>query len=317
VLDPTAITVAESREVPRYFQGPEGALFGIVSSPMAPELGISLVVAGGGWFGTSMGRNRLIVQICRRAAVLGYHAMRFDYRGVGESEGTTTRFEVDRWFPEDMAAACRAMSETKPGGLVLAGWCFGARAALEALQAAPDLRGAILVSPPIRRSGTVPWGMVQETMDLRLWRMVWQGLHPRLLRGLLTRDYRRSISKAIRKRWKAAAILRGAGSGGNTDDGWVSPGFLSTLEELVKRRVPVLLIYGTADAEYLDFHRALTGRLGKVLEHGATTLSLVTLEGEVSSAGSIAMQDATLDLIGAWLRDLTVSTNGVDEGRTR
>jgi pimeloyl-ACP methyl ester carboxylesterase len=302
-------------ETPRYFDGPEGALFGILTQPSGAALGTTAIVAGGGWFGTSMGRNQLLVRLCRRAASQGYHAFRFDYRGVGESEGSITRFEVDRWFPDDLEAACREMARAGCARSVLIGWCFGARSALAALDAAPQLRGAILVSPPIRRAGTVRWGAIEETIDLSLWRLARNGLRNGLLAELLRRDYRRSVSKAIRKRLRAASMRRRARGRQRVGEGWVSPGFLGPLERLVERRVPVLLIYGTADGEYRDFRRALPGRVGRVLERGKGTVSVVVLEGEVSAAGSLAMQSATLDLIDAWLRDLAASGTGPNEKR--
>jgi len=308
---------ASPLESPHYFDGPEGTLFGILTPPSGNALDTSVVVVGGGWFGTSMGRNQLLVRLCRRVASLGYHAFRFDYRGVGESEGTITRFGVDRWFHADLDAACRLMPTLGPSGLVLVGWCGGARCALDSLSAAPDLRGIVLVSPPIREPGTVRWGAIEEVTDLNLWRLARGGFRAGLLREFLRPDYRRSVWKVIRKRVRAETIKRRARGRQRGGDGWVSRGFLAPLEQLVERRVPVLLIYGTADGEYRDFRRALPGRVGRLLDRGKGVVSVVTLEGEVSAAGSIAMQDRTLDLITAWLRDLAVSTNGVDEGRTR
>lgn len=304
-------------ESPRYFDGPEGTLFGILTRPSGKAVDTSVVVVGGGWFGTSMGRNQLLVRLCRRVASLGYHAFRFDYRGVGESEGTITRFGVDRWFNADLDAACRLMPTLGPSGLVLVGWCGGARCALDSVDATPDLRGIVLVSPPIREPGTVRWGAIEEAMDLNLWRLARGGFRAGILRELLRRDYRRSVWKVIRKRVRAETIRRRARGRQRGGDGWVSPGFLGPLEQLVERRVPVLLIYGTADGEYRDFRRALPGRVGRMLERGKRAVSVVTLEGEVSAAGSIAMQDAALDLVDSWLRDLAAPGNGANEGRTR
>lgn len=304
-------------ETPGYFAGPEGALFGIVTPPAGRPLDTAVVVASGGWFGTGMGRNQLIVRMCRRAAAHGYHAMRFDYHGVGESGGEISQFQADEWFHDDVAVACHAMAESGPSSFVLVGWCFGAAGVLGALDAAPDLRGVVLVSPPMRRPGTIRWGAIDEAMGLNLWRVARRGIRTGLFAELLRRpDYRRLVWKQVRRRTKAATIRRRIG-GRRDADAWVSPGFLAPLEWLVERRVPVLLVYGRGDAEYWHLRRALPGRVGRLLERGKDTIRIAILEGEVSSAGTLAMQSATLDVIDEWLGDLAAGPSGHDEGQWR
>ena len=91
-------------------------------------------------------RNNVVETLCQAAVGAGACALRFNFRGVGGSEGTHDhgRGEVD-----DARAALdylRGLPEVDPHRLVLAGYSFGAAVALAA--ADDQLRGLIAVSCP-------------------------------------------------------------------------------------------------------------------------------------------------------------------------
>ena len=75
-------------ETPVFIHAGEETLSGILGFPARDSSGLGVIVLAGGWRGTSAGRNRVMVRLCRRLMASGFHTLRFDYAGVGESTGT-------------------------------------------------------------------------------------------------------------------------------------------------------------------------------------------------------------------------------------
>jgi alpha/beta superfamily hydrolase len=76
----------------------------------------------------------------------GYTTLRFNYRGVGASEGTPGS---DAGSCEDVVAALAYLAGRGKNRLDVAGYSFGAWAAFTAVQAETPAERAILVAPPI------------------------------------------------------------------------------------------------------------------------------------------------------------------------
>ncbi len=79
----------------------------------------------------------------------GWATLRFNFRGVGQSAG---EHDGGRGEADDATAAVKwltAQPEVAPGGAVLAGYSFGAMAALAAAPKTPDLAALLLVALPI------------------------------------------------------------------------------------------------------------------------------------------------------------------------
>lgn len=81
---------------------------------------------------------------CRRAAAEGYHAVRFDFRGCGESDGAF----VDQTLSAKVADLRAVVDSFEPARLVLFGSSFGAKVAFHA---APALTGRDAGGPPADR----------------------------------------------------------------------------------------------------------------------------------------------------------------------
>jgi hypothetical protein len=91
--------------------------------------------------------NNVVGALVRAALNSGFAALRFNFRGVGESEGTHTGGQAE---PDDVKAACAFLAEQPEidaGRVALAGYSFGAAMAL---LASPDVSptGLALVSLP-------------------------------------------------------------------------------------------------------------------------------------------------------------------------
>lgn len=124
-------------------------LHGVASVPRAPAARGVLIVVGGPQY--RAGSHRQFTLLARSLAAQGIPAMRFDYRGMGDSEGAARDFNA---VDADLRAAVDAFLAAVPGlrEVVIWGLCDGASAAL--FYAAGDARvtGLVLLNPWVRTS---------------------------------------------------------------------------------------------------------------------------------------------------------------------
>lgn len=80
---------------------------------------------------------------CQKA---GHASLRFNWRGVGASAGTTS--DKAQHADEDYSAATLYLEETVAAPLIAAGYSFGAAAAIRACQRHSRFRCLLLVAPP-------------------------------------------------------------------------------------------------------------------------------------------------------------------------
>jgi uncharacterized protein len=130
-------------------------LWGIVSRPPAgvPTASTAVVInVGGPQY--RVGSHRQFVLLARTLARQGYATLRFDYRGMGDSEGAMQDFQA---AGPDLLAAIDAMCLAWPGArsVVVWGLCDAASAAL--MFAATDERvaGIVAVNPWTRSDASL------------------------------------------------------------------------------------------------------------------------------------------------------------------
>ncbi len=122
-------------------------LYGVLTLPAQPAARGVLVVVGGPQY--RAGSHRQFILLARALATQGIAVMRFDYRGMGDSEGAARDFsDID----DDLRAAIDGFIGAVPGlqEIVLWGLCDGAAAAL--CYAPQDARvcGLVLLNPWVR-----------------------------------------------------------------------------------------------------------------------------------------------------------------------
>lgn len=123
-------------------------LVGILHRPPVSPAPIGVLIAVGGPQ-YRVGSHRQFVLSARRLANAGFPVLRFDYRGMGDSEGTARTFEnVD----EDIRAAVDAFSACMPSlrSIVVYGLCDAASAALLYCTRDERIAGLILLNPWVR-----------------------------------------------------------------------------------------------------------------------------------------------------------------------
>ena len=155
----------------------EGAQLLGICSPAASDLGVVVVVGGPQY---RAGSHRQFVLLARHLAAAGFPVLRFDARGMGDSEGTQRNFEQ---ATPDIAAAITALCAQQPqvNRVVLWGLCDGASAALLYLHERVDARvhGLVLLNPWVRSEASLARTHVKHYYRQRL-------LQPEFWRKLLS-----------------------------------------------------------------------------------------------------------------------------------
>lgn len=124
------------------------ALVGVLHPTVVDPAEVAVVVIVGGPQ-YRVGSHRQFVSSARALAEAGFPVLRFDYRGMGDSEGVYAGFErVD----DDLRAAVDlVMAQCAPRrGVVLMGLCDAASAALLYCHADPRVAGLVLINPWVR-----------------------------------------------------------------------------------------------------------------------------------------------------------------------
>lgn len=129
--------------------GPAGAIECAVDVPAAAVRGVAVICHPHPQFGGTLD-NKVVQTLARALLQLGYRTVRFNFRGVGASEGAWDegRGEVDD------ALAVIAAERGADGALVLAGFSFGGYVAATAASRLPDDARAerlVLVGPSTQK----------------------------------------------------------------------------------------------------------------------------------------------------------------------
>jgi uncharacterized protein len=152
-------------------------LVAVLSRPSTPATDGVVIVVGGPQY--RAGSHRQFVSLARRLTAAGFAVLRFDYRGMGDSDGLPRDFQqVDA----DIRAAIDALSHYVPclQSVTLWGLCDGASAAL--MYAYQDERVSFLVlaNPWARSENTLARAQLkhyylQRLMAPDFWRKVLSG----------------------------------------------------------------------------------------------------------------------------------------------
>lgn len=241
-------------------------LFGVLSVPAQPTgaamatRGVIIVVGGPQY---RAGSHRQFTLLARHLASSGIPVLRFDYRGMGDSEGAARSFEH---IDDDIRAAVDCLFAEMPGlrEVVLWGLCDGASASLFYAGGDVRVKGLVLLNPWARTEqgearAYLRHYYARRLLDPELWRKILRG---RFDFGGAMRSARQMASNSMKP--SAAQAVTGhpeAHAGASLPD--------RLLDGLLRFRGRVLFIFSGNDLtakEFLDvagstsaWRRAFTG----------------------------------------------------------
>jgi pimeloyl-ACP methyl ester carboxylesterase len=291
-------------ETPVRFQAGEEHIFGMLTEPLTPR-GIGVVLLS-----ATSDRNRFLIRQARRLAGSGFHVLRFDYHGFGESSGPwtgsalkhdmITLSTLEEPFTNDLVGAVEEFHRRGIEKIVLIGRCFGSRTALSGVKHIRNLQAVALISLPIHSGGaaspTSRWALDEVREAAR------RGVRLRALRGLLSPRRRRRWLQKLR--FAAGQLVRRSNRGTETDGvdaDWVSEAVVGSLREVAARRVPVLFLYGRHESVYKDFLQAQAGPLKDILGSIADRVTVSLVDGPTNNLTNLGIQEAVLSSTQEWL----------------
>ncbi len=126
--------------------GPEGRLEGRYHHSKEPNAPIALFLHPHPQHGGTM-NNKVVYTLYQNFVRRGFSCLRFNFRGVGRSQGTFARGEGEL---SDAATALDWMQAFNENarGCWIAGFSFGAWIAMQLLMRRPEIDGFISIAPP-------------------------------------------------------------------------------------------------------------------------------------------------------------------------
>lgn len=125
-------------------QGPAGLLEAALERPIDPGAAVAILCHPHPLHGGSM-NDAVLGLVGEALAEVGVNPLRFNFRGVGESQGG---FDEGRGEVDDLLAVIDWAQAQGAGAIWLAGYSFGAHIVSSALSNAPLPARVLLVAPP-------------------------------------------------------------------------------------------------------------------------------------------------------------------------
>ena len=226
-------------------------------------------------------------RLARSLAEEGFHSFRFDYQGVGESDGDYRRGSLERPYTEDVIAAYSWLTSQGLSRVSIVANCLGAWSSLMAGPQIPSLEALALVNTPVGR------GHQEVRASQRSWRWWMQGIK-RLRFSQL-----RSPSKRARYRRLVTAKASSMGGRGRTD-----MRFARSVEQVLQRGIPILFMYGP-DGFRQDFDMALDNGLRETIDATHLLTRLILTEDRLEGFATVAIQDLLVKEVSSWLTELS------------
>ena len=129
-----------------FFSGPEGRLEGRYYHSSTPNAPLALLLHPSPEHGGTM-NNKITYSMFQMMKQRGFSVLRFNFRGVGKSQGVFDRGEGEL---SDAASALDWMQDLNPNApyVWVGGFSFGAWIGMQLLMRRPEIEGFISVAPP-------------------------------------------------------------------------------------------------------------------------------------------------------------------------
>jgi exosortase A-associated hydrolase 1 len=280
------------REDAFMFQCEGESLVGILHVPEREPARIGvLVIVGGPQY--RVGSHRQFVLMARSLAQSGYAVLRFDYRGMGDSDGEMRTFER---VASDVRVAIDELMRRIPSltGVALWGLCDAASVSLMYCTQDARVKGVAIANPWVRSPAGQAQSYIKHYYGQRL---LQRSFWVKALTGKL--NITASLVDFLRKLWSSRAAGKSAAAGGS---------FIERMRHgLQKFSGPTLILMSERDLtaqEFRDLSAASADWQKALRRAGVTTIDLPGADHTFSSEG--ALQLATRHSL-EWLRSAVSS----------
>jgi pimeloyl-ACP methyl ester carboxylesterase len=309
VIDASA-PATSADETPAFIRAGDDTVFAMLTRPTTAPNGFGVVLVPGGGLGGSAMQNRLWVALARDLAADGFHVVRHDYRGVGDSSGTVLRFLVGEPFIAETAGAADWLAREGVDRLILVGACYGSRAALAAAARLPNVEALAMVSCPVSDNERGENAGMTVVTQGSLGRNIKKAAQVRVVRHLFDAERRRHYRHFARVGLRAAFRRMGRRLGLRTlpPNDIVSPALVRELETLVTRGTKLFFLFGRQESDYRSFEVA-ADRL-PIPRHDPTgQTKILVLDDESYLFNTIKAQQATVSALAPWLKSFATSSS--------
>jgi alpha/beta superfamily hydrolase len=286
-------------------------LFGILHTPADPRPGAPAIILLSPGVKMRVGPQRLYRRMAEQFAAAGLIVFRFDFYGLGDSEGTLTEellrdvynhIEVGRFVDDTLDAMDWMQRQTGVGQFILSGLCGGAITGL--LAGARDRRVvgllALGITPVLAsRSADPSLYMTRGQLDTIGHTYLQKLAKPSAWLRLLTfkTDYRLLWRSLVRRRQPVSTA--GAAAPPEADN--ASPLFPPAFFEMLKTERPMLLVFGGSDRLFFEFEEKFLTRHTKRLSELPVTYEVHVVAKANHVLSSDDWQQQMLALSMAWL----------------
>lgn len=275
------------REEAVVFECEGASLVGILHLPeqQSARIGVVFIVGGPQY---RVGSHRQFVLMARALAQSGYAVLRFDYRGMGDSDGEMRTFES---VAADVRIAIDTLMRSVPSltGVALWGLCDAASASLMYCTQDARVKGVAIANPWVRSQAGQAQSYIKHYYGQRL---LQRSFWAKALSGKL--NLAASVADFVRKLWTA----RSAGSSGAEGGSFIE----RMRHGLQKFSGPTLILMSERDLtaqEFRDLSAASVDWQKALRRDGVTTIDLPGADHTFSTEG--ALQLATRHSV-EWLR---------------
>jgi exosortase A-associated hydrolase 1 len=261
------------------------SLLGVLHAPQPPSRGTGIVVVVGGPQ-YRVGSHRQFVSMSRGFAAAGFPVLRFDYRGMGDSEGEAPGFDN---VGDDIRAAIDAFLHARPelSGVVLLGLCDAASASLIYGGSDERVAGMLLLNPWVR----TPVGQAKANLQhYYAKRLLQRSFWEKVLSG---HGEMRASLRDLWSSWRSSRSIAAVGA---------LPSFVERMARgLAEVQRPIMVILSERDLtarEYEDLCRSSPDWAELVQRKNVETVAVPAADHTFSSSDALR---AAMALSLAWL----------------
>ncbi len=293
-------------------------LFGILHTPAGQRPGDLVMLLLSPGVKMRVGPQRLYLELTETLLQLGISVLRFDFHGLGDSEGTLgedqlrdvyNHIEVGRYVDDTVDAMDWMQQAYGSRRFLLSGLCGGAITGLLTGERDPRVAGLIglgitpvLAARSADTSRYMTVGQLEASQQMYLRRL----LKPEAWLRLLTfkADYkliRKMVAHWLRRRVATPAPAAAPAPPPSEDDN-ANPLFPPAFFKMLSTRRPMLLVFGGTDRLHFEYQEKFVSRHGERLAAMPALVDVMVIEGANHVLSLREWQQQLFDTSTAWVR---------------